>query len=81
MGITRKTRYCEVGNLTDTASSMTYASIVIHGSARFFSVIAALNDLDIIAGEIQNASLNASTKEMVLLYACDEWKYDQGKLV
>ena len=60
---------------------MTYASVVNCDSVRLASLIAALSDLDILAGEIQNAYLNNVTKEKLFFYAGDEWKYDQGKFV
>ena len=40
-----------------------------------------LNNLEIIAGDIQNAYLKNPTKDKVLLYAGDEWKSDKGRQV
>ena len=41
----------------------------------------ALNDLKILASDIQNGYLNATTKENVFFYEGDECKLDQGRQV
>ena len=76
MVLTRKARYVTGGHLTNPPSSMTYASVVSHDSVRLAFLIAALNYLDILVGYIQNANLNALTKDKIYFYAGDEWKYD-----
>ena len=81
MDLTRKARYVAGGHLTDPPSSLTYASVVSRDSVRIAFLVAALNNLDILAGDIQNAYLNAETKEKVYFRAGDEWKSDQGKVV
>lgn len=81
MDLTRKARYVAGGHLTDPPSSMTYSSVVSRGSVRIAFLIAALNDLDILAGDIQNAYLHAPTKEKLYFYAGDEWKADKGRVV
>ena len=58
MDLTRKARYVAGGHLTDPPASLTYASVVSRESVRIAFLIAALNDLDILAGDIQNAYLN-----------------------
>ena len=78
---TYKARYVAGGHLTDPPSSMTYASVVSRESVRIGFLIAALNDLDILAGDIQNAYLNAETKEKVHFYAGSERNSDVGKCV
>ena len=60
---------------------MTYAILVIRDSGRLAFLIAASNNLDILAGDIQNVYLNALTKEKLSFYTGDEWKYDQGKII
>ena len=62
MDLPRKARYVPGGHLTDPPSSMTYASVVSRDSVRIAFLISALNDLDILAGDIQNAYLHANTK-------------------
>ena len=81
MDLTRKARYVAGGHLTDPPSSMTYASVVSRDSVRIAFLIAALNDLDILAGDIQNAYLHANTKEKLYFIAGSEWKADEGRPV
>ena len=75
------TRYVAGGHLTDPPTSMTYSSVVGRDSVRIGFLIAALNDLDILAGDIQNAYLNAETKENIYFIAGDEWKANRGRIV
>lgn len=77
----RKARYVTGGHLTDPPSLMTYASVVSRDSVRIALLIAALNDLNILAGNMHNAYLYAGTKEKLLFYAGDGWKSDKGKVV
>ena len=72
MDLTRKDRYVSRWHITNPPSSTTYVSVVSHDSVRLAFLIAAFNDLDILAGDIHNACLNASTKEKVFFYADDE---------
>jgi len=78
---TYKARYVAGGHLTDPPSSLTYASVVSRESVRIGFLVAALNNLDILAGDIQNAYLNAETKEKVHFYAGSEWGSDEGRCV
>jgi hypothetical protein len=59
MDFTRKVRFVTGGYLTDPPSTVTYASVVSRESVRIAFLIAALNDLDIMAADIQGAYLNA----------------------
>ena len=72
MDLTRKSRYMAVGNLTDHTSYMTYTSMFNHYSVQLAFLIAALNDLYVLAGDTHNEYQNASTKEKVFSYAGDE---------
>ena len=81
MDPTRKSRYVSGGNLTDPPLSMTYAIVVSCDSVRLALLIAVFNDLYVLAGDIHNAYSNAPKKQKVFLYAGDEWKFDQGKVV
>lgn len=81
MDLTRKARYVAGGHLTDPPSSLTYASVVSRDSVRIAFLVAALNNLNILAGDIQNAYLHAKTKEKLFFYAGDEWKADKDKVV
>ena len=81
LDMTRKARYVAGGHLTDVPPSMTYSSVVSRDTVRIGFLMAALNDLDVLAGDIQNAFLSAPTKEKVHFYAGKEWKADEGRLV
>ena len=58
---------------------MTYASVVGRAIIRIAFLIASLNDLKILAGDIQIAYLNAHTKEKIWFYTGDEWKSSKGR--
>jgi len=51
------------GHQTDPPKESVYSSVVSKDSVRLFFLLAALNDLDILAADVQNAYLNAPTKE------------------
>ena len=59
----RKARYVAGGHLTDPPSSITYSSVVSQESIWIAFLAAALNGLDVLAADIQNAYLNAPTEE------------------
>ena len=60
---------------------MTYASVVARETVRIVFLIASLNDLKILTGDIQSAYLNAHTKEKIYFYAGDEWKGSKERVV
>lgn len=62
---TRKARFVAGGHKTEPPQSITYASVVSRDSVRIAFMIAALNDLDILAADVQGAYLNAPCKERV----------------
>ena len=65
MDLTRKARYVAGGHQTDPPKESVYSSVVSKDSVRIIFTIAALNDLDILSADVQNAYLNAPTKEKV----------------
>ena len=67
--LTRKARYVAGGHLTEDPPFMTYASVVSRDSVRIGFLLAALNGLEILAGDIQNAFLHAQTKERLYFIA------------
>ena len=79
MDLTRKAEYVVGGHLTDPPLSLTYASGVTRETVRIAFLIAALNDLRILTGDIQNAYLNAYTKEKIYFRAGNEWKHNKGR--
>ena len=70
---TRKARLVAGGHMTDPPASITYASVVSRESVRIAFLIAALNDLDVLAADIGNAYLNARTKEKVYIICGKEF--------
>ena len=62
MELTRKARYMARRILSDPPLSMTDVSVVSRDSVRLTFLITALNYLDILEGNIQNAYLNAPKK-------------------
>ena len=69
MDLTRKARLVAGGHMTDEPKESTYSSVVSRDSVRLAFMIAALNDLDILSADVQNAYLNAPTKEKVYTIA------------
>ena len=79
--MTRKTRYLVGDHLTDVPTYMTYYSVVSGDTVHIVFLIAALNNLDVLASDIQNALLEAPNKEKTFLYAGYEWKADKDKVI
>ena len=65
MDFTRKARLVAGGHMTEAPNSITYSSVVSRDSIRLVFLIAALNDLDIMACDIGNAYLHAPCREKV----------------
>jgi hypothetical protein len=63
MDFTRKARFVAGGHLTDPPKETVYSSVVTRESVRIFFLICALNDLNVLSCDVQNAYLNATTKE------------------
>ena len=75
----RKARLVAGGHVTDPPSSITYSSVVSRDSVRIALTIAALNGLDILACDIQNAYLCADCREKIYTIAGAEFGSDAGK--
>lgn len=63
MDFTRKARWVKDGHKSPDPTTSTYAGVVSRESVRIALTYAALNDLDVTAGNIQNAFLTAPTSE------------------
>ena len=61
----RKARLVADGHKTQPPASVTYSSVVSRDSVRICLLIAALNDLVILSGDIENAYLTAPCREKV----------------
>jgi hypothetical protein len=81
MDLTRKARMVAGGHTTETPASLTYSSVVSRDSVRIALLIAALNDLDIMACDIGNAYLNAPCREKIWFVAGPEFGSKQGQVV
>ncbi len=73
MDLTRKACMVAGGHQTVISKESTFGSVVSCDSVRIAFTIATLNDIDILACDIQNAYLNASTKENVYTIARREF--------
>jgi hypothetical protein len=66
MDLTRMSRYVAGGHMTKPPpSSVTYASVVSPESVCIILTLAALNGLEVLSSDIQNAYLTAPTKEKI----------------
>ena len=81
MDLTRKARFVAGGHLTETPASITYSSVVSRDSVRLAFLIAALNDLKILACDVGNAYLNAPCREKVWFIAGPEFGSRQGTVI
>jgi hypothetical protein len=61
----RKARLVAQGNMTEAPATLTYASVVSRESVRIALTLAALNDLEVKAADIQNAYLTAPCTEKI----------------
>jgi hypothetical protein len=81
MDFTRKARFVAGGHMTETPESMTYSSVVSRDSIRIAFLIAGLNDLDVLAGDVTNAYLNAPCREKIWFEGKLETGSDSGKVL
>jgi hypothetical protein len=70
--LTRKARLVAGGHQTDVPKESVYSSFVSRDSVRFALMIASLNNLNVLAADVQNAYLNA-TKEKCYTIAGPEF--------
>lgn len=81
MDFSRKCRLVAGGHMTNPPTSMTYSSVVSRDSVRIAFLVAALNDLDILAADVSNAYIQSDTKEKVYTRAGPEFGSRQGQLL
>jgi hypothetical protein len=62
---TRKAQFVAGGHRAEAPKSITYLSVVSRDRIRIAFLLAALNEVDILAADIGNAYLNADTREKV----------------
>jgi hypothetical protein len=69
----RKARLVGGGHQTEVPKESTYSSVISRDSVQIAFLYAALNDLDILSADIQNAYLNAPTKDKLYMMASLEF--------
>ena len=79
MTLQRKARLVAGGHKTEVPKDSVYSSVVSRESVRLAFLAAALNDVDILAADIQNAYLSASTKEKLYCIVGAEFGSDAGR--
>ena len=76
----RKARFVAGGHTTEVPSTLTYVSVVSRDSVRIALTIAALNDLKVMACDIQNAYLTAYCREKIWTRAGPEFGSEAGTI-
>lgn len=71
--LTRKARLVAGGHMTEVPKDSVYSSVVARDSVRLAFMVAALNGLLVLAGDVQNAYLNAPTSEKCYTIAGPEF--------
>jgi hypothetical protein len=74
-----KARYCADGHKPGAPASVTYSTVVSRNSVRILLTLAALNDLDVLGADVQNAFSTATNKEKCWIIAGPEFGTDEGK--
>ena len=77
----RKALLVAGGHMTETPATLTYSSVVSRDSVRIALMIAALNDLQVMSCDIQNAYLTADCREKIWTYAGPEFGSEQGSMM
>ena len=76
-----KARLVAGGHMTDTPNTLTYSSVVSRDSVRIALTIAALNELSVMACNIQNAYLTAECMEKIWTRAGPEFGSESGSIM
>ena len=69
------------GHMTETPATLTYSSVVLCDSVRIALTVAALNDLQVMSCDIQNAYLTADCQEKIWTYAGPEFGSEHGSIM
>ena len=81
MDFIRKARFVAGGHTIEAPSAITYSSVLLRESVRLAFMIAALNGLDIISCDLENAYLNATNREKIWFEGGIEGGEDKGKVL
>ena len=74
----RKARLVTGGQMTETPATMTYASVISRESVRHDLMLAALNDLELKCGNVENDYIIAPITEKVWSILGPEFGSDAG---
>ena len=77
----RKARLVAGGHTTEALATLTYSSVVSRDSVRIALTIAALNRLQVMACDIQNAYLTADCREKIWTQAGPEFGLEAGMIM
>ena len=77
----RKARLVANGNETDAPATLTYSSVVSRDSVRIALLIASLNDVEVLACDIQNAYLTADCREKIYFIAGPEFGSEERSIM
>ena len=75
----RKARLVCGGHVTEAPAAVTYSTVVSRETVRMALTLAALNDLKVKSGDIQNAYITAPCQEKIWTVLGPEWGADAGK--
>jgi hypothetical protein len=78
IGLVHKACFVAGGHLTDPPVESVYSSVVTRESVRIMFLIAALNDLEVLGADVQNAYINARTSERVYTTTGPEFRSNAG---
>jgi Reverse transcriptase (RNA-dependent DNA polymerase) len=78
---TRKARFVAGGHMTNPPALITYSSVVSRESVRIAMLLATLNQLDMLAADLNGAYLNAPCRERVCYQAGKELGEDERKWI
>jgi hypothetical protein len=77
---TRKARFVAGGHTTSAPSLLTYSSVVSRDSVHLAFLIAALNNIDIMSCDLENANLNAPCRKKIWFEGGIECGKDRRKV-
>ena len=76
-----KSKVVADGHKTKSPAAITYSTVVLRDSVRICLTIAALNNLEVLAADVENAYLTALCREKVWIRGGPEFGHRQGKVL
>ena len=76
-----KVRLVADGSRTETPTALMYSSVVSRDSVRIALLVASLNDLQLLACDIQNAFLTADCREKIYIIAEPDFGLEAGAIM